>query len=92
MKIYIGNMSFNTTEDALRQAFEAYGEVNSINIITDRDTGKPRGFAFIEMSANDEAKAAIDGLNGTDLDGRQLTVSEARPRNDNRGGGRRSSW
>jgi len=95
MKIYIGNMSFDTTEDSLRQAFEAFGEVNSVNIIADRDTGRPRGFAFVEMSTSEDANAAISGLNGKELDGRQLTVSEARSRNDNRGGGgggRRSSW
>ena len=94
MKIYIGNMSFDTTEDTLRQAFEAFGEVNSVNIIADRDTGRPRGFAFVEMSTSEDGNAAIDGLNGKELDGRQLTVSVARSRNDNRGGGggRRSSW
>ena len=89
MKIYIGNMSFDTTEDQLRQAFEAFGEVNSVNIITDRDTGRPRGFAFVEMSTQDEATAAIGGLNGKDLNGRELNVNEAKPREGgNRGGNR----
>lgn len=80
MNIYIGNMSFETTEDQLRQAFEDFGEVSTVNIITDRNTGEPRGFAFVEMSARDEATAAIGGLNGTELDGRELKVSEAKPR------------
>jgi RNA recognition motif-containing protein len=90
MNIYIGNMSFDTTEDQLRQAFEAFGEVSSVNIIADRDTGKPRGFAFVEMATRDEAMAAISGLNGQDLNGRELNVNEAKPRNEsgNRGGGR----
>ena len=89
MNIYIGNMSFDTTEDQLRQAFEGYGDVSTINIITDKQTGNPRGFAFVEMSANDEATAAISGMNGTDLDGREIKVSEAKPRvdRDNRGNG-----
>ncbi len=82
MNIYIGNMSFDTTEDQLRQAFEGFGEVSTVNIITDRDSGKPRGFAFVEMSANDEAAAAISGLNGQELSGRELKVSEAKPRNE----------
>ncbi|MDX9857895.1 MAG: RNA-binding protein [candidate division Zixibacteria bacterium] len=97
MKIYIGNMSFNTTEDDLRQTFESFGEVSDINIITDRDTGRPRGFAFVEMPDSGAASSAIAGLNGKELDGRQLTVNEAKPRtNDNRGGGgggfRKRSW
>jgi cold-inducible RNA-binding protein len=87
MNIYIGNLSFDTTEEQLRQAFEDFGEVSGVNIITDRDSGRPRGFAFVEMSSGDEATAAITGLNGQDLNGRTLNVSEARPRAD-RGGGR----
>ena len=89
MNIYIGNMSYDTTEDQLRQAFEGYGEVTSVKVITDRDSGRPKGFAFVEMSSNDEAAAAISGLNGQDLNGRALNVNEAKPRpqNDNRGGG-----
>jgi cold-inducible RNA-binding protein len=87
MKVYVGNMSFNTTEDALRQAFEAFGEVVSVNIITDRDTGRPRGFGFVEMSNEDEGNAAIAGLNGQEVDGRTLNVNVARQReNNNRGG------
>lgn len=80
MNIYVGNVSFDTTEDQLREAFEGFGEVTSVNIITDKYSGKPRGFAFVEMSAKDEAVAAISGLNGRDLGGRTLNVNEARAR------------
>jgi len=85
-KLYVGNMSFDTTESDLRDAFAAYGEVQSVNIISDRETGRPRGFAFVEMTSDSEAQAAIDGLNGHDLQGRNLTVNVAKPR-ENRGGG-----
>ncbi|UCC43345.1 MAG: RNA-binding protein [Candidatus Zixiibacteriota bacterium] len=89
MNIYIGNLSFDTTEDQLRQAFEGFGEVSTVNIITDKYSGEPRGFAFVEMSTKDEAIAAISGLNGQELNGRALNVNEARPRaqSGNRGGG-----
>lgn len=89
MNIYIGNMSFDTTEEQLRQAFEGFGEVSTVNIITDKYSGKPRGFAFVEMSSNEEANAAISGLNGKDLNGRTLNVNEAKPRSQggNRSGG-----
>lgn len=89
MKIYIGNMSFKTTEEQLRQAFEGYGEVVSVNIITDKYSGDPRGFAFVEMAQKSEAISAISGLNGQELDGRQLKVNESKPRpqGGNRGGG-----
>ena len=89
MNIYIGNMSSDTTEDQLRQAFEGFGEVSTVKIITDRDSGQPRGFAFVEMSAKSEAVAAISGLNGQDLNGRALNVNEAKPRAEggNRSGG-----
>ncbi len=92
MNIYIGNMSYDTTEDHLRQAFEGFGEVTSVKVISDRDSGKPKGFAFVEMSGQDEAKAAISGLNGQDLNGRALNVNEAKPRteNGNRSSGNRS--
>jgi RNA recognition motif-containing protein len=80
MNIYIGNLSFNTTEDQLRQAFEGFGEVSSVNIITNKQNGEPRGFAFVEMSTDNEAADAINGLNGRELDGRALKVSEANPR------------
>lgn len=83
MKIYVGNMSFNTTEDQIRQAFESYGEVTSVNLITDRDTGKAKGFGFVEMANDSEAKAAIAGLNSKEMDGRAMNISEARPRPDN---------
>jgi len=89
MNIYIGNLSFDTTEDQLRQAFEGFGEVSTVNIITDRDSGQPRGFAFVEMPSKGEATAAISGLGGQDLNGRALSVNEAKPRpqGGNRSGG-----
>ena len=89
MNIYIGNVSFDTTEDQLRQTFEGFGEVSTVNIIADKYSGEPRGFAFVEMSAKDEATAAISGLNGQELNGRALKVSEAKPRvqSGNRSGG-----
>ena len=86
--IYVGNCSFDVTEQQLRDVFAAYGEVNTVNVITDRDTGRPRGFAFVEMSDRAAAEAAIRGVNGTDLGGRTLNVNEAKPRPDG-GGGRR---
>ncbi len=89
MNIYVGNISRNVTEDELRQAFEAYGEVTSVNIIKDKYTGEPRGFGFVEMPNRKEAQAAIDALNGKDLKGRTLNVNEARPRNGGRRGGNR---
>jgi len=97
MNIYVGNLSFNTAEENLRQAFEAYGEVSKVNIITDRDSGKSRGFGFVEMPSKGEAGAAMTGLNGQELDGQTLNVNEARARTENgggnRGGGRRyNSW
>lgn len=87
MNIYAGNLSYDTDESSLRAAFEAYGTVTSASVINDRDTGRSKGFGFIEMPDASEAKAAIDGLNGTDLDGRTITVNEARPRTERRGGG-----
>ena len=96
MNIYIGNMSFDTTEAQLRQAFEGFGEVSTVNIITDKYSGDARGFAFVEMSAKDEATAAISGLNGQELNGRALNVNEAKPRaqsgNRSGGNGNRSSY
>lgn len=96
MKIYIGNMSYNTTEEHLRETFGAFGEVSDVNVITDRETGRARGFAFVEMANSDEANAAIAELNGKEVDGRQLTVSEARPRaeggGNRRGGGGRGGF
>ncbi|MBN1140018.1 MAG: RNA-binding protein [Anaerolineae bacterium] len=94
--IYVGNMSFDTSEDRLREVFGAHGEVTSVNVITDRDTGRPRGFAFVEMATDQAANAAIAALNGQELDGRALKVNEAKPReprSDDRGGGnRRRRW
>ena len=87
MNIYVGNLSFNTTEEDLRQAFEAFGEVKSANIVTDKYSGKPRGFGFVEMGSNEEGTAAITGMNGKEVDGRQLNVNEAKPRENGGGGG-----
>ena len=86
MNIYVGNLSREVTEDELRKAFEAFGQVTSVNIIKDRYSGESRGFAFVEMTTKSEAQAAINGLNGTSLKERTLSVSEARPRAE---GGRR---
>ena len=87
-KLYVGNLSFEITEGELRQMFAAYGDVASCNLIMDRMTDRPRGFAFVEMSNADDANKAIAGLNGTDAGGRALVVNEARPREDRpRGGG-----
>ena len=80
MNIYVGNLAFGVTEEELRQAFEAFGTVATVTIITDKFTGKARGFAFVEMPDNTEAQAAIDGLNGQDLGGRALRINEAKPR------------
>ena len=87
MKIYVGNLSSEVTEEELRQEFEAFGEVTSVNIITDKYSGRPRGFGFVEMTSVSEGQAAITGLNGKTLKERTLTVNAARPRSDNRGGG-----
>ena len=93
--IFVGNLSFGATEDAVRALFEAYGAVDRVNLITDRDTGQPRGFGFVEMANNAEADRAIAELNGRELEGRALNINEARPKADrgfgggggNRGGG-----
>jgi cold-inducible RNA-binding protein len=88
MKLYVGNMSFDSSESELRKAFEAHGQVDSVTIIMDRDTGRPKGFGFVEMSNEAEAKKAIESMNGKDFMGRTLNVNEARPRTDRpRGGG-----
>ena len=79
-KLYVGNLSFNTSEDALRDAFGQYGTVNTAQMVTDRETGRSRGFAFVEMA--DGADQAIQGMNNAQLDGRTLTVNEAKPRED----------
>ena len=89
MNIYVGNLNFRTTEDDLRTAFEEYGEVSKATIITDKYSGDSRGFGFVEMDDDSEANAAIAGLHDTDMDGRTITVNEARPREDRGGGGNR---
>jgi len=89
MKIYVGNLSYQVTEDELRSAFEPFGEVESASVIKDKFSGESKGFGFVEMPSRSEGEAAIEGLNGKDMRGRALNVSEARPRPDRpRGGGR----
>ncbi len=85
-KLYVGGLPYSVTEDKLQEIFSAHGTVESARVITDRFTGRSRGFGFVEMSSEEEAQTAIDSLNGSDLDGRSLTVNEARPQ-ENRGGG-----
>ena len=85
--IFVGNLSFSTTQDDLHQAFSQYGGVERVNIVTDRDTGQARGFAFVEMTDRSAAEAAINGLNGRDLNGRTINVNEARPKPQGGGGG-----
>ena len=92
MNIYVGNLSPEVTEEELREIFEAFGQVASVNIIKDRYSGHPRGFGFVEMPAITEAQAAISGLNGKELRGRGLSVNEAHPRSEGGRGGRRRSW
>jgi cold-inducible RNA-binding protein len=87
MNIYVGNLSFDAGEADVRSMFEAYGQITSVSVIEDKFTGRPRGFAFVEMAQDAEAQAAIAALNGKDFKGRPLTVNEARPRTENRGGG-----
>ena len=89
MKIYIGNLSFETTEQDIRKEFEAFGAVDSVSIAKDRDSGRPRGFAFVEMPTVSEGQNAIKGLNDKSIDERTIVVNEAKPRNDNRSGGYR---
>lgn len=86
-KLYVGNLSFNVTNQDLQEHFAAAGAVESANVVMDRETGRSRGFGFVEMASDDEANAAIAQFNGTEFDGRNLVVNEARPREDNRGGG-----
>ena len=86
-KLYVGNMSFNTTEDALRDAFSQFGTVTDVYIANDRETGRPRGFAFVTFASEAESKTAIEKMNGADLDCRALTVNEARPKESSGGGG-----
>src|SRR5579859_1445505 len=85
--IFVGNLSFGTTADSIRTLFEAHGSVERVNIVTDRDTGQPRGFGFVEMSNDGEGLKAIAALNGMDVDGRTLNVNEARPKTERSSGG-----
>jgi RNA recognition motif-containing protein len=95
-KLYVGNLSYNTTEAALRTLFAEFGEVESINLITDRDTGRPKGFGFVEMATDQAAQAAIGGLNGKTVDDREIKVDKAKPQVDRdrrqQGGRSRSRW
>ena len=92
MKIYVGNMSYDTSEDDLRKAFEAHGQVDSVAVISDQYSGRSKGFGFVEMSNETEARAAMESLNDSDLSGRTLKVNEARPRNDGQSGGNRGGY
>jgi cold-inducible RNA-binding protein len=85
--IFVGNLSFNTGEDELRQAFESYGQVDRVSIMTDRDTGRSRGFGFVEMNSSEDGEKAIAALNGSQLGGRTINVNEARPKTERSGGG-----
>ncbi len=87
MNVYVGNLAYSTSGDDLREAFGAFGEVTSANVISDRDSGRSKGFAFVEMSDDSSAREAIEKLNGTEMDGRTITVNEARPREDRPSGG-----
>ncbi len=95
-RIYVGNLSYDTTDEGLERAFAEFGAVNNVQIMRDRETGRSRGFAFVEMASADEADAAIQGMNDAMLDGRNLKVNEARPREDRGGrgggGGRRDRY
>jgi len=90
MKLYVGNLSYNAGEDELRELFSQYGTVESVAVITDRDTGRSKGFAFVEFNNDQEAQAAISALNGREVSGRSLTVSPARPKSE--GGGNRGAY
>lgn len=85
-KLYVGNLSYDTTQDQIRTLFAEFGEVGEVNLITDRDTGRPKGFGFVEMATEEGAQAAIKQLNGRMVDSRALTVNEARPREERSGG------
>ena len=87
MNIYVGNVAYSTTEEGLREVFEEFGAVKSVKLVMDRETGRPRGFAFVEMASDEEGRAAIQGVEGMSVDGRTLRVNEARPR-EGGGGGR----
>jgi cold-inducible RNA-binding protein len=85
--IFVGNLSFNTNEDELRQIFEGYGQVDRVSILTDRDTGRSRGFGFVEMASDEDGEKAITALNGSQIGGRTINVNEARPKAERGGGG-----
>ena len=87
MRIYVGNFGYDTREQEIREAFEAHGQVQEVTLVMDRDTGRPKGFGFVEMPTSAEAQAAIGALNGKDFAGRPATVNEARPREERSGGG-----
>jgi RNA recognition motif-containing protein len=91
-KLFVGNLSFNTTENDLQDAFAAHGTVVEANLMTDRMTGRPRGFGFVTMSSDEEAQKAVAAMNGKSIDGRDLTVNIARPREERSGGGERRSY
>ena len=93
-KLYVGNLSYRATESTIRSLFENYGAVDTVNLITDRNTGQSKGFGFVEMTNDAEAQRAISALNGKEIDGRALTVNEARPKEERSGGGggRRNRW
>jgi len=88
--LYVGNLSYDTNEDTLRTLFAEFGEIESVNVITDRYTGRPRGFGFVEMATDEAAEAAINGLNGKSVDGREIKVDKAKPRADR--GQRQPRW
>ena len=92
MKLYVGNLSFQTSSEDLQQLFSEAGTVESVNVVEDRDTGRSRGFAFVEMSSTEEGNAAIQQFNGRDVGGRTLNVNEAKPREDRGGGGGRGGF
>jgi RNA recognition motif-containing protein len=89
IRLYVGNLSFSTTEETLQERFGEFGQVDEVAIITDRETNRPRGFAFVTMKNESEGRAAVEGINGVDIDGRTITVNEARPKTESggRGGG-----
>ena len=89
MNIYVGSLSYKATEEDLRKEFEGFGQVQSVNIVTNKYSGESRGFGFVEMPNKDEAQSAIEGLNGRELKGRKISVNEARPRSESHGGGGR---
>lgn len=86
MKLYVGNLSYSTSQESLESAFSEHGRVEEVAIVMDRETGRPRGFAFVTMNNDSEARAAIEGVNGREIDGRTVTVNEARPKAERSGG------